>query len=906
MAATLTADQELTYFSFPIEKSEETGAVNPVDGTPDLMVYGKATDGTVDGDLQIVDPQWSAKALREWFDTGGNLRVQHQAQRDPAGKGIDIDITPEGHWVKALVSEPTAKHLVRTQALTCFSVGISRPDIRYGRNPRLDPQGKAIGGIITGRPDGTSSIPEVSLVDRGSNFNSKFQLVKAAADGSCEWVGKMVGEGDVLTKDAAPDVAKGTTSLEIPNDVSMSFSPADLAKLLEHRRVAEERQKDAEPDAIKVLIAAENAVYKRDIDTATRRRLAGEGRALSNLSYPIETHGDADNAVTLALSGHGNVGEAKALIRRIARKEGWQDILDRLDGKQSEKAEGAPEAAGPDVTKDDGGDSSTPVLHHDDGDDDDTDSDADTMDKAAAPEPPAKAPKVTCPNCGKKAKASAKFCQKCGKPMNAEKASKPTPADGVTGHDAEPVPEHREPDGPAIEALEHGASLPTDRDSQMKTALRHQALGVPSHLGALHDLACPAFDPAEVAKAHPHAYFGMIDLGEWQGKALEMAATAPIDDARKAALVWQHAIALKTAPAPLLDDIRAVVHKAFRDANPGPGSAPTPSEMPPAQRFNRPYITAGHAAPSPGQDAPHKAPISPGHISASDFQRGYISAGHAADSPGNGPRKEPNPAPEVPGVPSAVSYTAIQRDNAAQAMSAMHDHLAQSFPDLCPMYAPGHVGQQPSQSRPVPVGVGGPAAHSAGKTAFAVGGIVTPSDVTASGEDVKTLRRRLEKAVLKGEISVNAAREQLGLAPFPAPEFAAKAAYGAAQPDLIKSAVASAVAEAVAPLAAELTESRDLLSKQAKALKRQAETLDAIASQPDPSVAAYKGAALIKQASAPPAGALTVSKRAEQAQDATIRALFEQWRNSPDPEQRDVAWNALKTFHGLNLNTIQT
>mgnify|MGYP003337320331 CR=1 FL=1 len=48
MAATLTPDGELTYFSFPIEKSEETA-----DG--DLIVYGKATDGTVDSDLQIVD-----------------------------------------------------------------------------------------------------------------------------------------------------------------------------------------------------------------------------------------------------------------------------------------------------------------------------------------------------------------------------------------------------------------------------------------------------------------------------------------------------------------------------------------------------------------------------------------------------------------------------------------------------------------------------------------------------------------------------------------------------------------------------------------------------------------------------------------------------------------------------------
>ena len=43
MAATLTAaDQGLTHFSFPIEKSEGTQNINPVDGTPDIQIWGKA------------------------------------------------------------------------------------------------------------------------------------------------------------------------------------------------------------------------------------------------------------------------------------------------------------------------------------------------------------------------------------------------------------------------------------------------------------------------------------------------------------------------------------------------------------------------------------------------------------------------------------------------------------------------------------------------------------------------------------------------------------------------------------------------------------------------------------------------------------------------------------------------
>ncbi len=52
MAATLTAPEaDLVHFSFPIEKSEDKGTINPVDGTPDIEIWGKATDGTLDSDL---------------------------------------------------------------------------------------------------------------------------------------------------------------------------------------------------------------------------------------------------------------------------------------------------------------------------------------------------------------------------------------------------------------------------------------------------------------------------------------------------------------------------------------------------------------------------------------------------------------------------------------------------------------------------------------------------------------------------------------------------------------------------------------------------------------------------------------------------------------------------------------
>ena len=51
MAATLTDAGELTFVSFPIEKTETTE-----DG--DLVVFGKATDGSVDH-----DSKWSCRLL---------------------------------------------------------------------------------------------------------------------------------------------------------------------------------------------------------------------------------------------------------------------------------------------------------------------------------------------------------------------------------------------------------------------------------------------------------------------------------------------------------------------------------------------------------------------------------------------------------------------------------------------------------------------------------------------------------------------------------------------------------------------------------------------------------------------------------------------------------------------------
>ncbi len=189
MAATLTRDGELTLLSFPIEKTE-------VDADGNVLVYGKASDGTLDSDSQIIDSDFAAKAIRDWLNDGANVRVQHNPQRDPAGVGISMDTDDEGGtWVKSKIIEPVAQKLVLGGALRAYSVGIARPQIVRDASAR--------GGRING-----GQVVEISLVDRPANKNCSIQLVKAAKDGHAELSGEINGDDDFIQKALSADVAK--------------------------------------------------------------------------------------------------------------------------------------------------------------------------------------------------------------------------------------------------------------------------------------------------------------------------------------------------------------------------------------------------------------------------------------------------------------------------------------------------------------------------------------------------------------------------------------------------------------------------------------------------------------------------------------------------------------------------
>jgi hypothetical protein len=145
----------------PIVKAEKQA-----DGT--LLVYGKVSDDSLDGDEQICDATWLKTAIPEWYRTGGNIREQHTTLA--AGKAVSYEHKTDGHYITALVVDPTSVAKVEADVLKGFSIGIKRP--------RVVVDSRAKGGRIVG-----GRIVEVSLVDRPCNPACSLAIAKSDAAG---------------------------------------------------------------------------------------------------------------------------------------------------------------------------------------------------------------------------------------------------------------------------------------------------------------------------------------------------------------------------------------------------------------------------------------------------------------------------------------------------------------------------------------------------------------------------------------------------------------------------------------------------------------------------------------------------------------------------------------------------
>jgi len=129
-----------------------------------LLVYGKATDDSIDMDSQICDATWLDSAMPAWFKSGGNIREQHS--NIAAGVAKEYEAKNDGHYITALVVDPVSVKKVEAGVLKGFSIGIKAPRV-------VRDQKAANGRIIDGQ------IIEISLVDRPANPNAKLIMAKS-------------------------------------------------------------------------------------------------------------------------------------------------------------------------------------------------------------------------------------------------------------------------------------------------------------------------------------------------------------------------------------------------------------------------------------------------------------------------------------------------------------------------------------------------------------------------------------------------------------------------------------------------------------------------------------------------------------------------------------------------------
>lgn len=125
---------------------------------------------------------------------------------------------------------------------------------------------------------------------------------------------------------------------------------------------------DGEP-IMKDLEECAGWLLKRNVSADERKRLAREGKALPDGSYPIANAEDLKNAAHLANSGHGDVAAAKRLIAKRAKELGVpnplaKETMAEEDTKETEEtvpseeetvsketSSEAPEAESPDIAE---------------------------------------------------------------------------------------------------------------------------------------------------------------------------------------------------------------------------------------------------------------------------------------------------------------------------------------------------------------------------------------------------------------------------------------------------------------------------------------------------------------------------------------------------------------------------
>ncbi|MFE7930743.1 hypothetical protein ACFU6S_18770 [Streptomyces sp. NPDC057456] len=294
--------EPITFAWAPITKTEEQD-----DGT--FMVYGPAASSHLDKDKQRLNADWLDKAMPAWFDSGANVREQHDAKK-AAGVGVGLVKGDSGYMLASHIVDPGACLKVKHKVLKGYSVGIKNPKVTLGKADA--PGGEIVGGDII----------EVSIVDRPCNPTTTFEIAKADGAGSLASVdGALVVEKteaaafgiDEAVYAQLPDGVRtalaslATAGATVSTQTAKAAAPAGLAAASPSFILKVEGQ--PVPEALIEGIVAE-AFARRRAELglgSTGSRRARPGAALPDGSCEITSKADLRKALRAAGSAGDDV-----------------------------------------------------------------------------------------------------------------------------------------------------------------------------------------------------------------------------------------------------------------------------------------------------------------------------------------------------------------------------------------------------------------------------------------------------------------------------------------------------------------------------------------------------------------------------------------------------------------------
>jgi len=273
----------------------------------------KATGPELDSDKQILDLDWAKGAMTEWFETGANVREQHDPHR-VVGKALVLETRDDGAWIGGKVVDDQAGRKLEHGLFNGLSVGV--------RDAIIDRSKAALaiakGGIVKG-----GRIVEVSLVDRPANPTAKLVMAKADGDGNAEFVEELEEKAESVQHSHSHQHAEGhhrhqhTHGPEVAEHRSLD---SDVRHAHDHTDeqceslVSDDEMKAIVAELEKATLSTEDRKDLPDSDFAIPEKKPGSG------SYPIP---DAAHARDALARSSGKPEEARV---RAAVKKKFPDI----------------------------------------------------------------------------------------------------------------------------------------------------------------------------------------------------------------------------------------------------------------------------------------------------------------------------------------------------------------------------------------------------------------------------------------------------------------------------------------------------------------------------------------------------------------------------------------------------